>query len=241
MEVTSIAVNKLSNSMRLYTETCVEFPGLAKIDMIEAVDNLDRAFEAKLEAFHSLYDVSKRKFDYFSHAETATLIMIRNAIHHRNHTLFFSWNYEMHKNNGLTKHHDKEFVLVDHVVNDGAFTARYYYKVDDVLDRIDRKRGSPFLEGKMSDKQKDKLLEQITNDLRFSRVIEDSEKSGYSSEQIYINLVPIFISAMAKIYPAFEEMGVDLSDFDSDVYLRHFGGDISVDFDNYSLNPIHII
>lgn len=43
--------------------------------------------EAKLETFHSLYDVAKDLFDYFDHEDTAVLILLRNAVHHRNHFL----------------------------------------------------------------------------------------------------------------------------------------------------------
>ncbi len=63
----------------------MDFGRLFKVDREEAIDNLDRAFEAKLEAFHSLYDVSKAIFPYFEHGESAALIALRNAIHHRDH------------------------------------------------------------------------------------------------------------------------------------------------------------
>jgi len=48
---------------------------LKLIDLEEAIDNLDSAFEAKLEAFHSLYGVDKDDFDYFANADTAVLIL----------------------------------------------------------------------------------------------------------------------------------------------------------------------
>ena len=66
----------------------MNFHRLKSVDPEEAIDNLDRAMEAKLEAFHSLYDVIKNDFDYFSHADSALLILLRNAVHHRNHPLF---------------------------------------------------------------------------------------------------------------------------------------------------------
>ena len=53
------AVSKLANSMRIYVEAQMRFGELFKIDAEEAIDNVDRGFEMKLEAFHTLYDVSK--------------------------------------------------------------------------------------------------------------------------------------------------------------------------------------
>lgn len=56
------AVSKLANSVRIYVEAQMRFGDLFKIDAEEAIDNVDRAFEMKLEAFHTLYDVSKNLF-----------------------------------------------------------------------------------------------------------------------------------------------------------------------------------
>ena len=71
MKVTEQAINKLANAMRIYAEANARFDELKKVDLQEAIDNLDRTFEAKLEAFHSLYDVDKVAFDYFEYADTA--------------------------------------------------------------------------------------------------------------------------------------------------------------------------
>lgn len=77
MKIKQIAVDKLSNTMRMYGEARFNFERIKLIDKEEAINNLDRAFESKLEAFHSLYDVTKSDFNYFEHADTALLILIR--------------------------------------------------------------------------------------------------------------------------------------------------------------------
>ena len=56
--------------MRMYVETHTRFGELFEVDPEEAIDNLDRTFEMKLEAFHTLYDVSKGLFPYFRHGDT---------------------------------------------------------------------------------------------------------------------------------------------------------------------------
>lgn len=58
MKAVQRAWERLSNAMRLYGEAVMRFPSLMEIDREEAITNLDLAFEAKLETFHSLYDVS---------------------------------------------------------------------------------------------------------------------------------------------------------------------------------------
>lgn len=78
--------------MRLYSEAAMQFPSLVKVDREEAITNMDLAFEAKLETFHTLYDVSKGLpgFEYFDHGDTSLLIVLRNAVHHWDHDLFES-------------------------------------------------------------------------------------------------------------------------------------------------------
>ncbi len=75
MNVQQNALSRLANAMRLFGEANLKFERLKKTDLEEAVHNLDRAFEAKLKAFHSLYDVDKAEFDYFAYADTAVLIL----------------------------------------------------------------------------------------------------------------------------------------------------------------------
>jgi hypothetical protein len=103
MEIIQNALEKLSNSMRIYSENSNNFHKLRLVDTEEAINNLDRAFEAKLEAFHSVYDVTKDSFMYFDNADTSLIILLRNATHHRDHLLFRSWNSQMHLNSGMVQ------------------------------------------------------------------------------------------------------------------------------------------
>jgi hypothetical protein len=240
VEIIKLALDKLSNSMRMYSEVCAGFERLKLIDREEAIDNLDRAFEAKLEAFHSLYDVSKSEFEYFDNADTSLLILLRNAIHHRDHTLFHSWNYEMFHNNGLEKNHGSAFLMASHIVNDGASTSRYFYKLDDIFDRIDDSRESPYLESKMGAKNRKKLLQQITEELNFCSITSQATSERYPSKQVYINIVPIFISAMSKVFCCFKDKGVDFSRYDSDVYVKHFTNVMDTDFKDIDFKQVRI-
>jgi len=240
VEIIKLALDKLSNSMRIYSEVCAGFDRLKLIDREEAIDNLDRAFEAKLEAFHSLYDVSKFEFEYFNNADTALLILLRNAIHHRDHTLFHSWNYEMFHNNGLEKNSGAAFLMASHIVNDGAYTSRYFYKLDDIFDRIDESKKSPYLENKMGAKNRKKLLQQLNEKLNFHSVTLQATSERYPSKQVYVNIVPIFVSAMSKIFCCFKDKGVDFSRFDSDVYVEHFTKVMDIDFKDIDFKQVRL-
>ena len=60
----------------------MRFERLFAIDREEAIDNVDRALEAKLEAFHTLM-MSLKRVLLFRFADTTLIIALRNAIHHR--------------------------------------------------------------------------------------------------------------------------------------------------------------
>lgn len=170
MEILQHAIKKLSNSIRIYSETRHNFQMLVRIDKEEAIDNLNRAFESKLEAFHSLYDVSKTHLDYFAHADTASLILVRNAIHHRDHLLFRSWNQEMALDEGSRKYLGAEFLLIDYPILGAQSKMRYLYKIEDFYNRIDDAMASPYLEKMMGPVKRQKLLDQINSDLFFSEI-----------------------------------------------------------------------
>jgi hypothetical protein len=62
----------------------------------------------------------------------------------------------------------------------------------------------------------------------------------YPSKQVYLNIVPIFISAMSKVFCCFKDKGVDFSRFDSDVYVEHFTKVIDIDFKDIDFKQIRL-
>lgn len=240
MNIKQQAISKLANSMRLYGEAHIRFHELKLIDSEEAINNLDCAFEAKLEAFHSLYDVTKEDFDYFSHGDTALLILLRNAVHHRNHILFKSWNQDIRLNDGHKKYLGAEFILANHEVVDASHVMKHFYKLEDFYLRIDPKLESPYLVDKMNDKKKLKLLNQIKSELNFNLITNYAKEGRYPMKQIYINLIPIYISAVCKVFKALDDKGVEFIGFDANAYKELFTNELNVDFSSIDYTPIRI-
>ncbi|MEL7979572.1 hypothetical protein AAG584_05975 [Vreelandella titanicae] len=219
----------------------MRFDSLKKVDLEEAVNNLDRAFEGKLEAFHSLYDVTKDKYDYFSHADTALLILLRNAVHHRNHLLFRSWNSEMLMNDGLKRNHGNRFLLVEHEVVDASIVMRFYYKLEDFYLRLDQSLGSPFIESKMKMSNRETLLKQINEELYFNDIAKNEDQEIFPNDRIYINMLPIFISATCKVFKALKSNGVEFKGFDAKVYERPFTEELNVDLSKFVYRAITVV
>ena len=219
----------------------MNFQRLKNIDKEEAVDNLDRAFESKLEAFHSLYDVSKSNFDFFSYGDTAAIILLRNSIHHRDHLLFRSWNQEMAINEGHKKYLGAEFLLASYDVLDTPSRMRYFYKLQDFYLRVDSKLQSPYLENKIGVGNREKLLKQLDKDLSFSAIHQYAKEKGYPNDQIYINVMPIFISAVCRVFKALKEHGVEFAGYDAKVYEEPFTNELNVDFSRVTYEPLRIV
>lgn len=226
--------------MRIYVETHIDFQRLMAIDKEEAIDNLDRAFEAKLEAFHSLYDVSKDYLDYFSNADTASLILMRNAIHHRDHLIFKSWNQEMALDEKYKNHLGAEFLFADYHVSDSPFKMRYFYKLEDFYQRTDQKLKSPYLEKKMGAANREKLIGQMESDLNFLAIKKYAESERYPFNQVYINVMPIFISGACRIFKVLKENGIKFVGFDAQVYEQPFTSELKVDFSKLIYKPLRI-
>ena len=241
MKLQQIALSRLANSMRLFGEANAKFDRLKKVDLEEAINNLDRTFEAKLEAFHSLYDVDKTGFDYFAHADTAALIMLRNALHHRDHPLFSSWNEEMALNGGIGRSQGAEFIFAAHDVVGAGHTMRQCYRLDDFYLRLDETLGSPHLEGRMGPRNREKLLEQVNSELQFKEISTHATSNSYPSHQVYLNVMPIFVSALCRIFGSLNDRGVNFDGFDAGAYKSMFVDELSVDFNSISYEKLRII
>lgn len=241
MEIQQQAIKKLANSMRIYVETHLDFHRLKNTDQEEAVDNLDRAFEAKLEAFHSLYDVSKSDIDFFAHGDTAALILMRNAIHHRDHLLFRSWNQDMALDDGYKQYLGAEFLLAGYDVLDSPARMRYFYKLEDFYLRVDESLSSPYLEKRMGAPNRKKLIEQLDSDLHFKDIKQRAKADRYPDGQVYINVMPIFISAVCRVFKALKVKGVEFVGFDAKAYEESFTNELKVDFSKVVYEPLRII
>jgi hypothetical protein len=240
MKITERAIDKLANAMRIYAEVNARFDELKKIDLQEAIDNLDRTFEAKLEAFHSLYDVDKMVFSYFDHADTAMVLLLRNAIHHRDHELFSSWNATMAQEGGPLRFLGAEFLIASHHVSGGGHVGNQLYKVEDFLLRVDSGLNSPALESKMSAKNRVKILDQLRTDLGFNELLAKASAERYPTTQIYLNIIPIFISAVCRTFKSLKARGANFAGFDAKTYEMHFTDQLKVDLSMLSYNTIRI-
>ncbi|WP_180177089.1 MULTISPECIES: hypothetical protein [unclassified Acinetobacter] len=236
------AVGRLSNTLRIFGEEHMRFHRLADVDQEEAINNYDRGFELILESFHTLYDVSKKYFNFFEFAESTLLILLRNAIHHRDHNLFKSWNAQMALNDGYKKFYGASFLLCSYKpIDDGSHVMQYYYKLEDILDRLDSTRNSPYLDTFLNQKNRIAQLILLNEQLNFSKIIAYSKQERYPLSHIYINILPILNGALKRVFERLLLIGIKSNGLDDAVYLKHFTTVGFFDFDEILFRNVKII
>lgn len=236
------AVSTLANSMRLYVEAHFRFGDLFKVDPEEAIDNIDRAFEAKLEAFHSLYDVSKKLFPYFDHGDTALIIAVRNAVHHRDHPLFRSLKHRLILDEGgIERWLGAAFLLASHPSLHGApVRMSHHVRLDDLDARLDPSRASPYLDTGASAAKIADRFRLIDFQLGLPAVRQFRCRHRYPDDQTYIDLMPIFVSAVSRVFKAMKAAGIGFNRFDARTYLAPFTSELEIDLGNHDFTQLRI-
>lgn len=216
------AISLLANNLRLYAEAQVRFPKLVSLDREEAINNIDRAFEANLESFHTLYDVSKDQIDYFAYADTTLVIAMRNAIHHRDHPLFRSLLSEIFLHAEPRRWLGAEFLLAKYPTDGNP--AEHYFKLDDFRFRFDPDANSRYIDTFLRDDKARRRFQLISSKLSFDKIYQKGVRERYPNDQVYIDVVPILISAVGRVFKGLQEAGMAFRGYDASTYLAHFSG-----------------
>jgi hypothetical protein len=235
------AIGTLANTMRLYVESQLRFNELFAIDREEAIDNVDRALEAKLEAFHTLYDVSKSVFPYFDHADTSLLIAMRNAIHHRNHPLFRSLKHRLFLEHRPSKWRGASFLLAAHGTPNGAPPMMsHHFQLADFRARLDPSVSSPYLDITVTADKAQRRADLVEKQLSLAAIDTQATKERYPKDQVYLDLVPIFISAAVRVFKALKSLGIAFKGFDAETYVTPFTSEIEVDLSRVTFGVMRI-
>ncbi len=69
----------------------------------------------------------------------------------------------------------------------------------------------------------------LDDECAFTAIRERAEQERYPENQVFINLIPIVMNAVARAFSVLCENGVQASGYDSQVYLAHFNAEPVVD------------
>jgi hypothetical protein len=202
---------------------------LLKVDKEDAVTNLDGAFENILEKFHTVYDVTKElpAFSYFERADTSLVIVLRNAVHHRDHELFVSWNAAIILNGGPSAKAGAAYLLGSHSATDDRMTSRAFYLLHDFYARLAM--------SKANIRNPQALRRLWEAQLGWPELVERGKLERYPDSQVYFDVMPVLISAVAHVARSLRSLGLEPVRSDGVTYMEHFG-----DLPEPFLDALHI-
>ena len=224
------AVSVLANNMRIYVEAQMRFSELFKVDREEAINNIDRAFEAKLESLHTLHDVTKPDLPWFDFGDCLLLIAMRNAVHHRNHPLFQSLYARLWLEGDSDNKAGAAFLLASHKFKvESPLVMEHHFRLEDFRLRLDPDAQSPYLDTFVKDIRARHRYRLVAGHLSFEKIYLAGKRDRFPTDQIYLDLIPVFVSAVGRIFKALKSLGIEFKGFDAGVYLEPFTSEIEVD------------
>ena len=235
------AISNLANYMRLYTEAHSRFASLFDVDREEAIHNMERAFEAKLEAFHTLYDVSKDHFPYFDHGDTCALIALRNAIHHRDHPLFQGLLSDLWLRGDPNQWKGATYLLARHrMSSEGMLPMTAYFKLDDFRLRLDPEADSPYVDRFLKGEKAFQRFCHIRDELGLDAIRQVAEAERYPDNQVYVDMMPVFVSAIVRVFKALDKACANFNGFDAETYKPPFTSELEVDLKTIEHQPLKL-
>ncbi|MCK7013884.1 MULTISPECIES: hypothetical protein [Enterobacteriaceae] len=227
------ALGRFANNMRLYGEAFFRYHQLVAIDHEEAIHNLDRAFEQNLEGFHTLYDVSQAILDFHEFPETSLLISIRNALHHRDHPLFHSLLQTIWLDEEAERLLGAEYLIARHrTIGGNPPPMMHLIKLEDVYSRLDPRYKSAHINPMGKANALPRFI-SLENGFAFEKVWSKAKKDRYPTKQVYLDLLPIFNSAVSRVFTALDNAGVPFQGFDANAYKSVFIDELKIDLQHF--------
>lgn len=185
-------INELSTEMRIYNEQRFK-KYLIEVDKEEYITNLINSQKSMLEKYHALYDQLKpytNKFNYFDYGECILIVEIRNIVHHSLYPLR-NWLESMMLHDRFRKYNGAEFLLANYEGYDVIQRplVEIYFNYEDIVIYNSQKAN-----------QSKNNLSKYAKDLSFNIIKEYADSERYPYKQIYINIMPIILNSLKKVY-----------------------------------------
>lgn len=209
----------LTQTFRVLIESNFKLNQLLDVDRPEAVGTVETAINAKLNAFHNLYDLMAQDLgkpvDWYSVPELCIILAIRNARHHNKANRIRSiWNFHNQKCTAPTD--TKQYLYVD-------FPSPPEEEGGDCFDiplswaDLDELLSMPRSESHLRANARDLIRNYLNADLFEAKALE----LGLSKEAIFFNFVPLSLNAGIALHPYIKDH-VKPDSVESKFFLQHF-------------------
>ncbi|AQH05477.1 hypothetical protein A9R05_41480 (plasmid) [Burkholderia sp. KK1] len=105
-------------------------------------------------------------------------------------------------------------------------------KLEDIYMRLDPRRKSDYLNQMGKANALGKFINLETG-LAFGKVWEKARKGRYPSEQIFIDMLPIFNCAVSRVFTALDAAKIPFQGFDANAYKSTFIHELRTDVQNF--------
>ena len=210
----------LAQTFRVMLESDWKFKQLISVDRPEAVGTLETAINAKLNAFHNLYDLMLQELgnpiDWYLTPQLCVILAIRNARHHNKANRIRSI-YNFHVQTCDSPQDKKQYFYVDFPANpeeDGGD----FFDVPLSWSDLDLFLSLPRNESRLRPEARDLVRAYLNAD-----VLEaEAEKVGIIKAQIFFNFVPLTLNAGIALQPYIKDH-VTPDSVESKSFLDLFG------------------
>ena len=198
----------LAQAFRVLLESNWSLQRLLAIDRPEAIGNLESGLNTQLNAFHNLYDNMQSNGlepDWYLKPELLMMLVIRNARHHNKANRIRSiYNYHRQSMNDPTQ--QKNYFYVNFPAppeEEGGG----YFEVPISWGDIDKMLSLPRQESRLRPEAK----ERIRDYLDANSFEAQANQLGLTKEDIFINYVPLSMSAGIALHPFIKD-NISLND-----------------------------
>lgn len=183
----------LAQTFRILMESDLKFNKLINIDRAEAVGTLETAINAKLNAFHNLYDLINKEvnnsLDWYATPQLCIILIIRNARHHNKANRIRSI-YNYHTQTAINPSDKNTYLYVD-------FPAPPEEEGGDCFDiPLSWNDLDIFLSLPRSESRLRRGCKKLVRDyLQADKFEKEAEKHGLLKKDIFFNFVPLSLNA----------------------------------------------
>jgi hypothetical protein len=118
------------------------------------------------------------------------------------------------------------------MASDAPCFMEHHFRVDDFRQRLDPAISTP--RRKSEADRNSKQLELIERELSFGAIREQAQAERYPVKQVYVDIVPVSISAIVRVFTAMRQLGVNFNGFDANAYKAPFTDELKVDLSTVS-------
>jgi len=113
-------------------------------------------------------------------------------------------------------------------------------RLDDIDARLDPTRAAPELDTHLKGDRAIRRFAVIDQDLALSVIRQRGALKRYPGDQVYLDLMPVFTSAVSRVFKALRAAGVTFRGDDAQTYLEPFTTEIEVDLQVLMFREVRI-